>query len=122
MIRLENLTKEYDLPSGPQTQIVAADALNLEIPAKEIFGLVGPNGAGKTTTLKMICGLLAPTAGRVTVNGIDVKNWFAAQDAWILALAMRILVAGLFAALQRRRLLELGAGAAPIPAPVAAGD
>jgi ABC-2 type transport system ATP-binding protein len=74
MIRLENLTKEYDLPSGPQTQIVAADNLNLEIPAREIFGLVGPNGAGKTTTLKMICGLLMPTAGRVTVNGVDVER------------------------------------------------
>jgi ABC-2 type transport system ATP-binding protein len=74
MIRLENLTKEYDLPSGPQEQIVAADGLNLEIPAREIFGLVGPNGAGKTTTLKMICGLLVPTAGRVTVNGIDVER------------------------------------------------
>ena len=74
MIRLENLTKEYDLPSGPQEQIVAADNLNLEIPAREIFGLVGPNGAGKTTTLKMICGLLVPTAGRVTVNGIDVER------------------------------------------------
>jgi ABC-2 type transport system ATP-binding protein len=74
MIRLENLTKEYDLPSGPQAQIVAADGLNLHIPAREIFGLVGPNGAGKTTTLKMICGLLVPTAGRVTVNGVDVER------------------------------------------------
>jgi ABC-2 type transport system ATP-binding protein len=74
MIRLENLTKEYDLPSGPQELIVAAAGLNLDIPAREIFGLVGPNGAGKTTTLKMICGLLVPTAGRVTVNGIDVER------------------------------------------------
>ena len=74
MIRLENLTKEYDLPSGPLAQIVAADHLNLEISSREIFGLVGPNGAGKTTTLKMICGLLVPTAGRVTVNGIDVER------------------------------------------------
>ena len=40
----------------------------------EIFGMVGPNGAGKTTTLKMICGLQVPTAGRVTVNGIDVQR------------------------------------------------
>ena len=76
MIRLENLTKEYDLPAGAQgpAQIVAADRVNLEIPAGEIFGLVGPNGAGKTTTLKMLCGLLLPTAGRVTINNIDVER------------------------------------------------
>lgn len=73
MIQIENLTKEYDLPSGQAGQIVAADRLNLTVPAGEIFGLVGPNGAGKTTTLKMICGLLTPTAGRVMVNQVDVE-------------------------------------------------
>jgi len=73
MIRIENLTKEYDLPTGQAGQIVAADRLSLTIPAGEIFGLVGPNGAGKTTTLKMMCGLLTPTAGRVTVNNVDVE-------------------------------------------------
>jgi len=74
MIHIENLTKEYDLPTGQAGQIVAADRLSLTIPAGEIFGLVGPNGAGKTTTLKMICGLLTPTAGRVTVNNVDVET------------------------------------------------
>ncbi len=76
MIRLENLTKEYDLPPGAHgpAQVVAADHVNLEIPAGEIFGLVGPNGAGKTTTLKMLCGLLVPTSGRVSVNQIDVEK------------------------------------------------
>lgn len=73
MIRVDNLTKEYDL-SGKRGQVLAADRLSLHIPAGEIFGLVGPNGAGKTTTLKMICGLLMPSAGRVTVNGIDVER------------------------------------------------
>jgi ABC-2 type transport system ATP-binding protein len=72
MIFLENITKEYDAPSSSQATIVAARQLNLNVPAGEIFGLLGPNGAGKTTTLKMICGLIAPTAGRVSVNGIDV--------------------------------------------------
>jgi ABC-2 type transport system ATP-binding protein len=74
MIHLDNLTKQYDLPSGKAGEIVAADRLNLEVADGEIFGLVGPNGAGKTTTLKMICGLHAPTAGRVTVNGVDVQR------------------------------------------------
>jgi ABC-2 type transport system ATP-binding protein len=74
MIRLENVTKEYDLPPGQPGQLVAADRLSLEVPAGEVFGLVGPNGAGKTTTLKMICGLMMPTAGRITVNDVDVER------------------------------------------------
>jgi ABC-2 type transport system ATP-binding protein len=74
VIRLDNVTKEYDAPSAGQANIVAADRLKLEVPAGEIFGLIGPNGAGKTTTLKMICGLTPPTEGRVTVNGIDVER------------------------------------------------
>jgi len=74
MIRLDNVTKEYDLPPGQPGQLVAADRLTMEVPAGEVFGLVGPNGAGKTTTLKMICGLMLPTAGRITVNNIDVEQ------------------------------------------------
>ncbi len=74
MIRLENVTKEYDLPTGQAGQLVAADRLTMVVPAGEVFGLVGPNGAGKTTTLKMICGLMLPTAGRITVNNIDVEQ------------------------------------------------
>jgi len=75
-IRMENLSKVYDLPSGSpgKTQVVAADNLTLEIAAGQVFGLVGPNGAGKTTTLKMVCGLLVPTSGRITVQGIDVER------------------------------------------------
>ena len=74
MISLENVTKEYDLPTGKVGQLVAADRLTLQVPAGEVFGLVGPNGAGKTTTLKMVCGLMLPTAGRITVNSIDVES------------------------------------------------
>jgi ABC-2 type transport system ATP-binding protein len=74
MIRLENVTKEYDLPPGQPGQLVAADRLTLDVPVGEVFGLVGPNGAGKTTTLKMICGLMLPTGGRITVNNIDVER------------------------------------------------
>jgi ABC-2 type transport system ATP-binding protein len=74
-VAMEHLSKIYDLPTGsPGSQVVAADDLNLSIAAGQIFGLVGPNGAGKTTTLKMVCGLLVPTSGRVTVYGIDVER------------------------------------------------
>jgi len=43
VIRLENVTKEYDAPSGAHSNIVAADRLNLDVPAGEIFGLIGRN-------------------------------------------------------------------------------
>jgi ABC-2 type transport system ATP-binding protein len=81
MIELRNVTKEYDLPPGQAGQLVAADRLTLDVPDGEVFGLVGPNGAGKSTTLKMICGLLLPTAGHITVKGVDVEtNAEAAQQ------------------------------------------
>jgi ABC-2 type transport system ATP-binding protein len=80
MIRLNSVTKEYDLPGSPPGILVAADHLSLDVPSGEIFGLIGPNGAGKTTTLKMVCGLLAPTSGEITVNQVHVaKNPDEAQ-------------------------------------------
>jgi len=73
MIKLEQVTKQYDLPSEKGGELVAADCLDLNIADGELFGLIGPNGAGKTTTLKMVCGLQVPTAGRITVKGVDVQ-------------------------------------------------
>ncbi|HYX70781.1 MAG TPA: ABC transporter ATP-binding protein, partial [Terriglobales bacterium] len=55
-------------------ELVAVDDLEVTIPEREIYGLIGPNGAGKTTTIRMACGLLTPTAGRVRVNGVDVHQ------------------------------------------------
>lgn len=74
VIKLENVSKEYDLPPGQPGRLIAADNLSLEVPAGEVFGLVGPNGAGKTTTLKMVCGLMMPTTGAIFVNGVDVQQ------------------------------------------------
>ncbi len=52
--------------------IVAVDALDLDIARGELFGLLGPNGSGKTTTIRMLCGLVRPTAGDARVVGYDV--------------------------------------------------
>lgn len=53
---------------------VAVDRISFEIPRGEIFGLLGPNGAGKTTTIRMLCGLLLPSAGDGSVLGFDVRH------------------------------------------------
>lgn len=52
--------------------LVAVDGLDLDVRPGEIFGLVGPDGAGKTTTMRMLTGILPPTAGRAEVAGCDV--------------------------------------------------
>ncbi len=51
------------------------DGVSLTVGSGEIVGLLGPNGAGKTTTFRMICGLLRPDAGGVTLSGTDVTDW-----------------------------------------------
>jgi len=53
-------------------KVSAVEALDLEIPAGEVFGLLGPNGAGKTTTVRMLGALIAPTAGEAWVAGFRV--------------------------------------------------
>ncbi len=65
MVRLEHLTKRF----GSQT---AVDDVSFDIPAGEIVGFLGPNGAGKTTTLKMLTGMLEPSAGTAKVCGFDL--------------------------------------------------
>src|SRR5579872_6146382 len=65
MIRLDRVTKQY----GRKT---AVRDLTLDIPAGELFAFLGPNGAGKTTTIKMMVGLLFPTAGAVRIGGHDL--------------------------------------------------
>ena len=50
----------------------AVGDLRLQVDAGEVFGLLGANGAGKTTTIRMLCGLLPPTAGEISIDGVDV--------------------------------------------------
>ena len=67
MIELTRLTKKFG-------SFTAVDAIDLLVPDGELFGFVGPNGAGKTTTLRMIAGILKPTAGTVRIAGIDIAE------------------------------------------------
>lgn len=62
MLETRGLTKRFGC--GDQAQDAVAD-VSLHIREGEVYGLLGPNGAGKSTTLKMICGMLRPTAGEI---------------------------------------------------------
>ncbi len=53
-------------------QFRAVDDVTFDVRRGEVFGFLGANGAGKSTTIRMLCGLLAPTSGRATIDGVDV--------------------------------------------------
>jgi ABC-2 type transport system ATP-binding protein len=63
----ENLVKRFG-------KFTAVDEVSFETRRGEVFGFLGPNGAGKSTTIRMLCGLLRPSAGRATVAGYDVAG------------------------------------------------
>lgn len=65
MIAVENLVKRYG-------SFTAVDGVSIDVAPGQIHGFLGPNGAGKTTSIRIIAGLLKPTAGRVVVNGHDL--------------------------------------------------
>jgi ABC-2 type transport system ATP-binding protein len=67
LIKVEHLVRYY----GPQC---AVDHVSFEVKRGEVLGFLGPNGAGKSTTMQMITGNLAPSAGRITINGIDILD------------------------------------------------
>ncbi|MBC7235487.1 MAG: ABC transporter ATP-binding protein [Chloroflexi bacterium] len=67
IIVTENLSRHFG-------ETVAVDGLTLEVPEGQVFGFLGPNGAGKTTTVRLLNGILAPTAGRAWVMGWDVAE------------------------------------------------
>ena len=67
MIAVENLVKRYG-------SFTAVDGVSLSVAPGQIHGFLGPNGAGKTTSIRIIAGLLKPTAGRIVVNGHDLER------------------------------------------------
>jgi ABC-2 type transport system ATP-binding protein len=68
-IELSGLTKRY---RRGKDWFTAVNDVTLRVPPGQVIGLLGPNGAGKTTTIKMACGLIVPTAGRIRLYGYDV--------------------------------------------------
>lgn len=80
MIHCSNLTKDYKpfkktgwlkLRRSKSAEVFrAVDNITFDIGAGEVVGYIGPNGAGKSTTIKMMCGILTPTSGELTVNGL----------------------------------------------------
>lgn len=67
LIRAENLVRRFG-------RNLAVDDVSFELNRGEVLGFLGPNGAGKSTTMRMLTGNLAPTAGRILINGIDLKD------------------------------------------------
>lgn len=100
MIVTENLTKLFPAPEGAEKR--AVDGLTFSVQAGQVYGLLGPNGAGKTTTLRMLSGLLTPTAGRALVAGHDVAAEPAAAKRAIGFLTANT---GLYQRLSSRELL-----------------
>jgi len=101
IIRVEGLTKVFPNPDGSEK--TAVDHISFEVRPGEIYGLLGPNGAGKTTTLRMVSGLLRPTAGRVWIDGQEVTGHPELVKRHIGYLTANT---GLYARLTPREILE----------------
>lgn len=70
--RVENVIEAHEL-TKKFGSFTATDNVSFTVPKGEIFGFLGPNGAGKSTTFKMLCGLLRPTSGKASVEGLDLQ-------------------------------------------------
>ena len=72
-LSLSGLVKRFpSTGSGPRTEAVAVDGLDLEIGEGEFFSLLGSSGCGKTTTLRMIAGFEEPDEGKILLDGVDL--------------------------------------------------
>src|SRR5438132_12086993 len=67
VISTSRLTKAFG-------KLIAVNDLHLQVMRGDVFGFLGPNGSGKTTTLRMLLGLIRPTAGRAVIFGMDVAQ------------------------------------------------
>lgn len=76
MIEVKNVVKEFtkNVSRKERIKFRADDDISFTAEKGEIFGILGPNGAGKTTLLRMIAGIMEPTSGTVTVDGLNYKK------------------------------------------------
>jgi ABC-2 type transport system ATP-binding protein len=69
-VTIEHLTKVFPVPFARE-KVRAVRDLSLRVRPGEVYGLIGPNGSGKSTTMKVLLGLIPPTAGRTAIFGVD---------------------------------------------------
>ena len=105
MVVLEGLTRRF-------RELIAVDALTLTVGRGELFGLVGPDGAGKTTTLRMLAGVLRPSAGDARLDGVSVVREPERVKHSIAYMSQRF---GLYADLTVAENLEFYAGLYRVP-------
>ncbi|MHA1380664.1 MAG: ATP-binding cassette domain-containing protein [Candidatus Helarchaeota archaeon] len=87
IVEFENVSKYYKIKEKSRRfrsaifpnykEFLAVDNVNFKVKKNEIFGILGPNGAGKTTIIKMICGLTAPSSGRILINKKNIAKEYS---------------------------------------------
>jgi len=83
-ISIKNLTKVFRTPTVRKQFVTAVQDLSLEVAPGQIYGLIGPNGSGKSTTMKVLLGLLKPTAGTAAIFGRDSSRVDSRNDVGFL--------------------------------------
>ena len=104
-IRAHGLTRRFGT-------LVAVDHVELEVPARRIYGFLGPNGSGKSTTIRMLCGLLTPSEGEIEVLGLKIPAQADALRSRIGYMTQRF---SLFEDLSVRENLEFLAAVQGVP-------
>lgn len=82
-ISIRNLTKVFPIPFKRE-RVVAVKNLSLDVQPGQVYGLLGPNGSGKSTTMKIVLGLIPPTAGSTEIFGRDSSNVDSREDVGFL--------------------------------------
>src|SRR4030065_586962 len=103
IIAIKKVSKTY------ATCFEALKDINLDIEKGEIFALLGPNGAGKTTLINIICGIVTPSAGKVTVDGHDIVTDYRAVRS-LIGLVPQELTADMFETVWATVSVSLGCG------------
>jgi ABC-2 type transport system ATP-binding protein len=104
-ISARGLTKQFG-------KLVAVDRVDLTVPRSHVYGFLGPNGSGKSTTIRMLCGLLTPTAGQIEVLGLSIPQQAEALRRRIGYMTQKF---SLFEDLSVRENLEFLAAAHDVP-------